>query len=633
MKKGKNPTVWLAMSMFLLLMVSTAAGGTIYADADAIGANNGSSWANHYDYLQDVPAAAGLIVQWQKTFGGSSSDTGYSVQQTSDGGYIIAGITYSYGAGRGDVYLIKTNSAGNMQWQRTFGGSSWDWALSVQQTTDAGYIVCGTTQSFGPGKSNIYLIKTDSTGNVEWEKTLRGRGYSVQQTSDGGYIIAGETRPFGPGDCYLIKTDSTGNVEWEKTFGGSSWDWAQSVEQTTDGGYILAGYTVSYGAGRSDVYVVKTDSAGNMQWQKTFGGSDYDHGWSVQQTTDGGYIITGYTDSYGPAYRDVYLIKTDSAGNMQWQKAFGGSNDELGFSVQQTTDDGYIIAGETESFGAGREDVYLIKTDSAGNMIWQKTFGGSDYDCGWSVQQTSDGGYIVAGETSSYGGGSDDVYLIKLGPPNTAPVACIVGGDRTIEATGLETRVTLDGSCSSDADSTPGTNDDIAHFDWYKVDACDPNFEDFLASGEIIDCNLPLGEHIIVLEVTDKAGAFDTNEVTIIVQDTTPPDFTLPVIPTTLWPANHKMVLITLSWTASDICDDSPEVTLVSITMNEGDETKGSGHTTDDIQIGDDGSIYLRAERSGTGSGRIYTITYQAADDSGNVAVASATVTVPHGQR
>jgi len=217
---------------------------------------------------------------------------------------------------------------------------------------------------------------------------------------------------------------------------------------------------------------------------------------------------------------------------------------------------------------------------------------------------------------------------------NHIPVACIVDGNQVVEAEApWGARVTLDGSCSNDGDSTPGTNDDIVYFDWYKVDACDPNFEDYLGSDETIDCNLPFGEHIIVLEVTDKAGVFDTNEVTIIVQDTTPPDFTLSVTPTTLWPANHKMVLITPSWTVSDICDDSPIVSLMSITMNESDEAAGDGHTTDDIKIDDDGSIYLRAKRSGTGSGRIYTITYQAVDDSENVAVASATVTVPHDQR
>jgi hypothetical protein len=216
---------------------------------------------------------------------------------------------------------------------------------------------------------------------------------------------------------------------------------------------------------------------------------------------------------------------------------------------------------------------------------------------------------------------------------NFVPVACIAGGNHIVEVgSGCEARVTLDGSCSSDEDSTPGTNDDISDFDWYKVDPCDPNMEDFLGSGEIIECNLPLGEHDIVLEVIDKAGAFDTNEVTIIVQDTTPPEFTLSVTPTTLWPPNHKMVEITPSWEASDNCDESLEVTLVSITTNEDDDAKGDGHTTDDIQV-DDNGIWLRAERSGKGTGRVYTITYQAADDSGNVTVQEATVTVPHNRR
>jgi parallel beta-helix repeat protein len=215
---------------------------------------------------------------------------------------------------------------------------------------------------------------------------------------------------------------------------------------------------------------------------------------------------------------------------------------------------------------------------------------------------------------------------------NTPPVACIVGGDQTVEVgSGCEAKVTLDGSCSSDADSTPGTNDDINDFDWYEViDVCDPNSDIFLGSGEIIECNLPLGEHTIILEVIDKADAFDANEVIITVEDTTPPEFSLTVTPGVLWPPNHKMVLITPSWEVSDNCDELPEVTLVSITMNEDDDAKGDGHTSDDIRVKPDGSIYLRAERSGKGTGRIYTITYRAVDDSGNVTVQSAAVTVPH---
>ncbi len=216
---------------------------------------------------------------------------------------------------------------------------------------------------------------------------------------------------------------------------------------------------------------------------------------------------------------------------------------------------------------------------------------------------------------------------------DTAPVACIVGGDKTIEVgSGCEARVTLDGSCSSDADSTPGTNDDIEYFDWYEeIDPCDPNSDISLGSGEIIECNLPLGEHTIILEVTDKADAFDTNEVIITVEDTTPPEFSLSVTPDVLWPANHKMVEIVPTFTVSDNCDEWPEVTLVNITMDD-DEAKGNGHRTDDIEVGPNG-IRLRAERSGTGNGRVYTITYRAVDDCNNVSIDSATVTVPHDRR
>jgi hypothetical protein len=247
-------------------------------------------------------------------------------------------------------------------------------------------------------------------------------------------------------------------------------------------------------------------------------------------------------------------------------------------------------------------------------------------------------GQSKAGAGMTYGIGDtvyfEDIRLYPSEPANAAPVACIIGGDRTVEAgSGCEARVTLDGSCSSDADSTPGTNDDIEYFDWYEqIDPCDPNSDIFLGSGEVIECNLPLGEHVIVLEVIDKAGAFDVNELTITVEDTTPPAFSLSVEPDVLWPPNHKMVEITPSWEVSDNCDESLEVTLVSITMNEDDDGKGDGHTSDDIQV-DDKGIWLRAERSGRGTGRVYTITYQAADDSGNVTVQEATVTVPHNRR
>jgi hypothetical protein len=315
-------------------------------------------------------------VTFAKTYGGSSDDYARFVQQTSDGGYIVAGTTYSFGAGEWDIFLIKTDAKGNIQWAKAYGGKGSEQASSVQQTSDGGYIVAGYTTSFGAGKGDVFLIKTDANGNIIWAKTYGGKGdnsvSSVQQTSDGGYIVVGTTGSFrgGDTDIFLIKTDAKGNIQWAKTYKGTDDDYAlaSSVQQTSDGGYIVVGRTGSFDTGEDEIFLIKVDAKGNIQWAKTYGGKGSGEASSVQQTSDGGYIVAGTTDSFGAGGDDIFLIKTDAKGNVQWAKTYGGAGDDYAYSVQQTSDGGYIVAGYTRSFGAGWDDIILIKTDARGNI-------------------------------------------------------------------------------------------------------------------------------------------------------------------------------------------------------------------------------------------------------------------------
>ena len=364
-----------------------------------------------------TPPKAEPSLEWSQTFGGDNSDIGRSVQQTSDGSYIIIGDTKSYGAGSTDAWLIKTGPDGSKVWNKTFGGNDLDYGRSVQQTSDGGYIIIGDTKSYGAGDADVWLIKTDANGNKVWDKRFGGGlyewGWSVQQTADGGYIITGTVVAIGA-EIWLIKIDAYGTQLWYRTFGGNGYEKAiSSVQQTSDGGYIIVSNIQSVRTG-TDVWPIKTDGNGNKMGDRSCGGDGMDYGLSVQQTADGGYIITGETRSYGAGNADVWLIKTYPSGNMEWEQAFGGEDYDYGRSVQQTSDGGYVIIGETKSYGAGDADVWVIKTDTGGNEEWTQTFGGDKTDSGRSVQQTSDGGYIITGETESYGAGDADIWLLKL---------------------------------------------------------------------------------------------------------------------------------------------------------------------------------------------------------------------------
>jgi len=362
------------------------------------------------------------------TFGGSNRDYGNQGIETQDGGYIITGTTYSFGNGDSDVWLIKTNSMGVEEWNQTYGGSERDGGNSVQQTDDGGFIISGGTQSFGNGWSDVWLIKTNSIGVEEWNQTFGGidgeTGWSVQQTDDGGYIITGTTYSFGNGDkdVWLIKTNSMGVEEWNQTFGGVGRDVGYSVQQTSDGGFIITGETEGISNDSGYVWLIKTNSVGVEEWNQSYGGNQREWGQSLQETSDGGFIILGSTYSYGSGGIDIWLIKTNSVGVEEWNQTYGGINGDLGFSVQQSQDGGYILVGYTESFESNGSDIWLIKTNYLGEEEWSQFYGGNLWEHPKSVQQTSDEGFIIIGYTESFGNGQDDIWLIKTDPlGNTSP--------------------------------------------------------------------------------------------------------------------------------------------------------------------------------------------------------------------
>ncbi|MBX3257764.1 MAG: T9SS type A sorting domain-containing protein [Chitinophagaceae bacterium] len=390
-------------------------------------------------------------IQWEKFLETLNDDfQASSIQQTTDGGYILAG---AIPAQNFNSYLIiKFDAAGNIQWQKTLGGRYFDEAYSIQQTTDGGYIVAGNSSSNdgdvsgNHGGNDYWVVKLDATGNIQWQKSLGGTGEdkakSVQQTTDGGYIVAGYSNSndgdvsgnHGGYDYWVVKLDTTGNIQWQKSLGGTDTEWAYSIQQTTDGGYIMAGYSASKNGdltgnhGDYDYWIVKLDTTGNIQWQKSLGGTGRDVANSVRQTADGGYIVAGYTTSndknvsgnHGSV--DYWIVKLGAAGNVHWKKCIGGSKSEWTTSMQETPDGGYIVAGYTRSNDGqvsgnhGEADCWIVKLNVSGDLLWQKCIGGADNDYATSIQPTTDGGYIIAGYAETNDGYARTGWIIKLFP-------------------------------------------------------------------------------------------------------------------------------------------------------------------------------------------------------------------------
>lgn len=402
-------------------------------------------------------------IQWQKAFGGTSNEYARSIIQTTDDGYIVSGYTYSNNGdvsgnhGDADYWLVKINSTGTIEWQKTFGGSGEDWARRIRKTTDGGFIVIGRTNSnngdvtgFHGGSWDCWIIKLDSAGNIIWQKTLGGssvdQGYDIQQTSDNGYIVTcgsnsndGDiTGNHGGSDFWVVKLNATGSIIWQKSLGGTGDDLGGSVQQTFDGGYIVGGNSnstngdVTGNHGNDDFWVVKLDSEGNISWQKSLGGSGFDGFQCIKQAIDGGYLVSGYTFSNNGDVTgnhgnyDVWVIKLNSLGNITWQKTLGGTNSDQAKYIQQTIDEGIIIVGNTKSNNGdvsnnqGDWDYWVVKLDGMGTLLWQKTLGGISFDEADYIEQTTEGGYIIAGRTNSNNGdvtgnhGNTDFWVVKL---------------------------------------------------------------------------------------------------------------------------------------------------------------------------------------------------------------------------
>ncbi|HVA99076.1 MAG TPA: T9SS type A sorting domain-containing protein [Bacteroidia bacterium] len=372
------------------------------------------------------------INKFEVVDGGINYNYGQSVQQTFDGGYIVTGATSSIGNGSTDVYLFKLDSLGNVKWQKTYGSTNVDMGFSVHQTQDSGFIIAGYTNSFGAGGYDFYLIKTDSIGNLQWTKTYGGTdwdfAYSVKQTTDGGYVIVGGTYSYGKGneDVYLIKTNATGDTLWTKTYGGSGQDEGRSVWQNTDGGYFITGFTNSFGAGGLDAYLIRTNSLGDTLWTKTVGDTLDQALYSGQQTSDGSFISVGYTNTHLNG-KDIYIIRSNNNGDTLWTTTRGGTSDDVGYSIIQTPDGNFACFGYTESFGQGMKDYVFYKVASGNYFLNSRTYGGIYDDIGYCINNTKDHGFIMTGQTASYGNGPQNIYTIKTDSNGTATGIILVG--------------------------------------------------------------------------------------------------------------------------------------------------------------------------------------------------------------
>lgn len=389
-----------------------------------------SNYANESNTTTEPEAAAGL---WARTYTGVGDSRAYSVVNTSDGGFIFAGSMNMNPGGltNDDVWIVKLKADETIEWQKTYGGPAKDIAKMVQQTFDGGFIVAGESASYhsGSSSSDVWVLRLDNMGNIVWQKRYGDapaeRAESIVQTDDDadgvrddGFIITGFTAAVQ--GSLILKLDSSGEVEWHLVHeAGSSWVYAYAIQQTSDGGFIATGYTSS----SHDLWVIKIAAGGTVSWQRSYPGADNSEGRQIIQTdddgdgiNDDGYLVVGKTDtnSLSEIQNALWAIKLDSAGAITWQKSFLGSGSEAGYDVIQTSSNGFLIAGTTTGFGASSNDYWLINLLANGNIDWEKRYGGLGGETPYSVQQSTDNGFLVVGTTNSFVTGITSVWGLKL---------------------------------------------------------------------------------------------------------------------------------------------------------------------------------------------------------------------------
>lgn len=404
------------------------------------------------------------VVKFEKVFGGNGYDYGNDVIQTYDKGYVVAGTTTSFGSGSTDSYLLKTDSLGIFQWHKTFGGINIDQFYSIQETVDSGLIMAGYTNNFGSGGYDMYVVKTDRLGNVEWSKTYGGSNwdfaYSINKTNDGGYVITGGTYSYGNGDedVYLVRINNIGDTLWTKTYGGSLQDEAKKVVQSSDNGFILTGFTKSFGDTDGDIYTIKTDANGDTLWTFIYHGAMPDFSTDVIENNTGNFILAGQTKSFGLGGFDGYKIILSPSGVVISTNYYGGaSGDENFYSIHESVGGRYAMLGYTNSFGAGDKDL-LLYIENPYNGFHSATIGGANKDMGYALRETKDKGYIICGVTMSFSI-LDHIYIIKTDSNGVA------SGFTNVIDTGID-----DVSFKSDLDIFPNPADDRFFLDLTNYD-------------------------------------------------------------------------------------------------------------------------------------------------------------------